>query len=164
MSPELHVRVDNRLLHGQVVQFWIPHLEVGLLLIADDQAARDTSLHTVYRAALPERVELAITPVAEAAEAVGAADAAVILVLVSDVADAVRARESGLEFPRLTLGNVHASADRSRVTDAVHLGSSELASVSQIRRAGIAVEIQTFPGETLRLELDAEGAPFWSKR
>jgi PTS system mannose-specific IIB component len=164
MANGLHLRIDNRLLHGQVVQFWIPYLEVDRLIIADDDVSADGALHAVYRAALPERVALVVTEVADTAHAVAQGSAAVTLVLVSNVDDARRALEAGLELGRLTLGNVHAAADRTRVTDSVHLSGAELASLAELSARGLAVEIQTFPGETLRLVPDEEGAPRWSKR
>ncbi len=33
------VRVDNRLIHGQVVEAWLPHLKVSRVVVADDEAA-----------------------------------------------------------------------------------------------------------------------------
>ena len=44
MEDRIHVRVDNRLLHGQVVQFWIGHLEIAHLIVADDEVARTEAM------------------------------------------------------------------------------------------------------------------------
>jgi len=164
MEAHQHVRIDNRLLHGQVVQFWIPHLEIDHLVIADDGVAANQAMLAVYRMALPERVDLEVVPIAELPAAVERAEGRSTMVLISDVADAVRARRLGLELARLTLGNIHSAPNRERVTDSVFLSGDELAALAAMRAQGVVIEIQTFPGETLRLDTDDRGESTWVKR
>lgn len=164
MAADLHVRIDNRLLHGQVVQFWIPHLEIDHLVIADDGVAANPAMLAVYRMALPERVDLEVVGIEDLPATVAQARGRSTMVLLSDVQDAIRARAGGLELAGLTLGNVHSLPARVRVTDSVFLSPEELDALAGLVEQGITVEIQTFPGETLRLELDDRRAPTWVKR
>ncbi|MFO8070954.1 MAG: PTS sugar transporter subunit IIB [Polyangia bacterium] len=158
-----HVRVDNRLLHGQVVQFWLPRLEVDRLVIANDETAEDEALLSVYRMALDDRIALAVVPVHRLRYELEEHGEETVFVLLSDICDAARAEASGVAFPRLTLGNVHAAPGRERVTDAVYLSAEELAALMRIRNNGSVVEIQTFPGDTLRLEADDDGEARWTR-
>ncbi len=164
MTDNIHVRIDNRLLHGQVVQYWIPFLEVERLVIADDEAANNPAMSTVYRMAVPGTVDLSVVPVNDLAQEIRASKASTILILISDVSDAVRAQKSGLSFDRLVLGNVHATPARTRITDSVYLSREEIDSLMRFRLNGGRVEIQTFPGERLQLEIDDNGDPKWSRR
>lgn len=164
MAADLHVRIDNRLLHGQVVQFWIPHLEIDHLVIADDGVAANPAMLAVYRMALPERVDLDVVTIADLPATIARNRTRSTMVLLSDVEDAVRAHEGGLELTGLTLGNVHSLPARLRVTDSVFLSPDELDALAGLVAQGIEVEIQTFPGETLRLEDDDRGAATWVKR
>ena len=164
MQADRHFRIDNRLLHGQVVQFWIPHLEVDNLVIADDEVAANHSMLAVYRMALPERVALEVVGVAGLAAALRRASEGATMALLSDIHQAARALMSGVAIDRLTLGNVHSLPSRARVTDSVFLSVEEQTALCALRRQGLAVEIQTFPGETLRLEVDDRGGSRWVKR
>ena len=164
MENGLHIRVDNRLLHGQVVQYWLPFLEVDRLIIADDDAASNPAMTAVYRMAVPKRVDLAVVPVEDLLETLQEKKATTTMVLVGDVFDAARAKMCGLSFKRLVIGNVHAAEGRDRITDSVYLSPEEVASLVEFKKAGGAVEIQTFPGERLRLEVDEDGEPKWSRR
>lgn len=165
MKKGTHVRIDNRLLHGQVVQFWIPSLEVKRLVIADEATAMDRTLVSLYRMVMPTNVALDVVTPADLSEALASDEAAAsTLVLLGNVADAVSARRGGFAFDRLTIGNVHAGGERTRVTDSVYLSEEELASLLELKREGAAVEIQSFPGEQFRLELDDRGGPVWVKR
>ncbi len=164
MAESIHVRIDNRLLHGQVVQYWIPFLEVERLIIADDEAANNPAMSAVYRMAVPETVTLSVVPVSDLAREIRANKATTTLILISDVSDAARAQVSGLSFDRLVLGNVHAAPGRTRITDSVYLSQEEIDSLVRFRLNDGKVEIQTFPGERLQLEVDNNGDPKWSRR
>ena len=164
MADSMHVRIDNRLLHGQVVQYWIPFLEVERLIIADDEAADNPAMTAVYLMAVPQTVDLSVVPVSDLAGEIRANKATTTLILISDVSDAARAQVSGLSFDRLVLGNVHAAPGRARITDSVYLSQKEIDSLVQFRQNGGRVEIQTFPGERLQLEIDNNGDPKWSRR
>jgi mannose/fructose/N-acetylgalactosamine-specific phosphotransferase system component IIB len=164
MTQGTHVRIDNRLLHGQVVQFWIPSLEVQRLVIADEATAADRTLVSLYRMVMPKSVTLDVVAPAGLGQALADGGASNTLVLLGNVADAIRARKSGFAFDRLTIGNVQASGGRSRVTDSVYLSEEEVRSLLDLRREGATVDIQSFPGEQFRLELDDRGGPVWVKR
>jgi len=164
MSGAVHVRIDNRLLHGQVVQFWIPHLEVERLIIADDETAANPAMTAVYRMAVASRVALMVVPIDELPALTSGEPSPSTLILLSDVFDATRAIMCGARIDSLVLGNVHATPGRERITDSVYLSTEELAALVRFCRDGGSVEIKTFPGERLRLEVSEDGVPKWSKR
>jgi mannose/fructose/N-acetylgalactosamine-specific phosphotransferase system component IIB len=159
----VHTRIDNRLLHGQVVQFWIPSLGVERLIIADDEVAGDPALLSVYRAAAPRNLAVVAVPVRGLPGELGRGGAGAALVLLGEVSSAMRAREAGFLPSRIVLGNVHAGEGRRRVTDSVHLSPEETDSLGAFVREGADVLIQTLPGETLRLAVDEEGELTWSR-
>ena len=87
----------------------------------------------------------------------------------------------GIKWPRLVLaifevplllraeGVRKLSADVSpelisRVTDSVYLSEEEQTALARLVKRGVEVEIQTFPREALRLEIDEDGGSSWSKR
>jgi len=164
MTQGIHVRIDNRLLHGQVVQFWIPHLEVERLVIADDATATDETLVSLYRMVMPKGVGLDIVKPEELAAAVENATASSTLVLLGSIGDVMRARRSGFAFELLTIGNVHPAQGRTRVTDSVYLSADEVQSLLMLRSGGTIIDIQSFPGEQYKLELDDRGGPTWVKK
>ena len=163
MSGSLHVRVDNRLLHGQVVQFWLGHLQIAHLVVANDDVAKDNAMATIYRLAMPESVGLTITPLASLKEELKRTESKNTMVLLKDIDDVEAALNSGVSFDRLTLGNIHSSASRMRITDSVYLSEDEIKGLAELHSRQIRVEIQTFPGVTLRLTVDEKGDGNWVK-
>ena len=65
--PITLVRIDDRLVHGQVVEGWLPFLRAQRVLVVSDAAASDETQVMLMQLALPDEVELTVLPVAEAA-------------------------------------------------------------------------------------------------
>lgn len=51
---EVFVRIDDRLLHGQVVVSWIPYLKANLVVVADDEYAKDEFMRSLIESSGPE--------------------------------------------------------------------------------------------------------------
>ena len=161
-NQSLSVRIDNRLLHGQVVQFWIPYLKVEHLVIADDVAAATPAMSSVYRMAVPKRIKLSVVRISALQSLLEQQSAREkTLVVVSDVFDLARAMMSRFNCPCITIGNVHSAAGRNRVTDAVFLSKEEEDALVRLMEEGRQVEIQTFPGDTLHLKNSKEKGVTW---
>jgi mannose/fructose/N-acetylgalactosamine-specific phosphotransferase system component IIB len=163
MKVPFHVRVDNRLLHGQVVQFWIPHLGIEHLIVADDDIKSNSAMQAIYRMALPRIVDLTVVGVDELGEGLPPAGKTPTMLLIKTIANAEKILSMGISIPRLTIGNVHASPERERVTDAVYLSEAEVLSLAAMSQTGMAIEIQTFPGEVRRFLSPEKGGPGWGK-
>ncbi|MDJ0761519.1 MAG: PTS sugar transporter subunit IIB [Myxococcota bacterium] len=163
MSRDVHVRIDNRLLHGQVVQFWLGYLDIAHLIVANDDVAKNNAMSTIYRLALPETVTLTVIPVQELADTLDASKPLSTMVLLRDVIDTSEILNCRIPIPRITIGNIHDAPGRKRITDSVYLSAEEMTSLSALRDHNIRVEIQTFPGEILRLGTDKKGGLRWSR-
>jgi len=150
-------RVDNRLIHGQVIEAWLPHLAVGRILVADDEAAHNALMQAAMRMAVPAGVKVDIAPVDQADFKGAAADGVRTLVLLREVKSVAQARERGLPATPLNLGNVHAGAGRKAVTRAVFLSDEEVRDLKQLQDGGMPVSFQAVPLEK-PLGLEATGA------
>lgn len=140
-------RIDNRLVHGQVVEAWIPHLQVTRVVVVDDAAAKDSLAMAAMRLAIPPGVELRFVAHAQADFLGLAADGVRTLVLFREVADAAAARREGLPGGVLNVGNVHARADRTAHSRAVFLTADERAALTALQQGGLEVRLQAVPTE-----------------
>jgi PTS system mannose-specific IIB component len=140
-------RIDNRLIHGQVIEAWLPHLRVRRLVVADDATAVDALAQAAMGLAVPESVEVVHVTVDGLDAKALSADAVPTLILFRDVASAVRARQHGLPDGRLTVGNVHAGPGRQAVSRSVFLSTDEAAQLDALGASGMDVVIQAVPSE-----------------
>jgi PTS system mannose-specific IIB component len=145
------VRVDNRLLHGQVLEAWVPHLKVQEIVVADDAASHSSLAMAATLLVLPPDLPALIRPIEEVDFAALAAEKRRILVLVREIADLEKAVAAGLTpalSPHLNLGNVHYSQGRIQVTPTIFLSKPEFAGLQRLARAGFTVEAQVIPSDT----------------
>lgn len=111
------VRVDNRLLHGQVLETSILRLGAAAVVVADDEAARSPLAQAAMTLCCPA-VPVRVQRLDEVDFAALAAEPRPVLVLVRDVAGLTAAVARGLtpaRAPRLNLGNVHLAPGRRPV-------------------------------------------------
>lgn len=145
------VRVDNRLVHGQVLEAWLPALDANGVLVADDEAAGNVLARSAMSLAIPPRVSFTVLRVEAAAELLRAGGrgppAQRTLVLLRDVRDAVTLHELGVIIPRLNVGNVHFGSGRRQVAPSVFLDAGEIAALEALAASGTGVEVRAVPTE-----------------
>jgi PTS system mannose-specific IIB component len=144
------VRVDNRLVHGQLLEAWIPALAAEAVCIANDDVAGDIFRQTVIRMAVPGEIEVLMCPVAELPHLVPFSETKGkrIIVLFCNIADAVRAYKSGFCFSRLNLGNIFSDECLLACSRAVSLGKEDVEDLGRLLvEKGVTVEIQGVPRE-----------------
>ena len=137
-------RIDDRLLHGQVVENWIEALRPRRVLVANDAAAADPILPELYRAALPPGVTIELQPLAAAAAAIRAASEP-LLVLVGSPADALALVEDGVELERMVVGGLHHGPGREKLLEFVYIGAADRAALRALQARGIALLAQDVP-------------------
>ncbi len=141
------VRVDNRLIHGQVVEAWLPHLKVSRVAVADDEAASSPLIRAAMALAVQSAIEVLIQPLERMDYAALSADSVRTLLLVREVAGAAWAADHGLQLSQLNLGNVHFASGRRQVSPSVFLSPEELAELKQLAGKGVHVEARAVPSE-----------------
>ena len=142
------VRVDNRLLHGQVLEAWMPRLGATSVVVADDEAALSPLARAAMTLCVPCETPARIDRLAAVDFAALAESSAVVLVLVRDVAGLLEATAHGLtpaRAPRLNLGNVHFAMGRRPVTPSVFLTAAELETLKGLAAAGYVIEARAVP-------------------
>jgi PTS system mannose-specific IIB component len=140
-------RIDSRLIHGQVIEAWVPHLHIGRVVVADDDAAADPLTRAAFDLAMPPEVEVVTTRIGTADFERLASDRVRTLVLFRTVHDAELARTMGLPNGTLNVGNVHRAPGKVAVSRSVFLDAEESLALSRLKVGGMEVVIQAIPEE-----------------
>ena len=144
------VRVDNRLLHGQILETWIPRLGIEEVVVGDDEAAGSDLARAAMTLCVPPDLPIRVLPVRAVPWAALAQSPCRVLVLLRDVAALAAAREGGLTpalAPKVNLGNVHFGPGRRPVTPSVFLAAPELDALRDLAAAGFELEARAIPSE-----------------
>ena len=147
--PLILARVDDRLIHGQVVVGWARALNADCLVVANDAVAADPMQRTLLPMAVPPQMKVGIHKVEEAAAVLrsGRYEDRRIILLVSSVPDALALVRSGLEIRTLNVGGVRQAPGRMPLRTAVALSAAEAQAVRDLIALGVEVQVQMVPGD-----------------
>ena len=146
--PILLNRVDDRLIHGQVVVGWGRPLGIDLIILVDDQVATSPWEQELYRMAVPPEIELRFATIAEAVPALGAWQAAPCrsLLLTGDIATMAALHAADAAVVRaINLGGLHHQPGRRQRLPYLYLTDEELARLRGLEAAGARVTAQDVP-------------------
>ena len=150
----LWVRVDNRLVHGPVIETWLPYTTASHLLVVNDELAADQLRQTIISLAVPSRIKLQFLKI----ESAGAALVAICpddhntLMLVADCRDAMRIFEAGVLFPVLNVGNLHYGPGKRQICSHVALSEEDEACLVQLKAHSVKLDFRCVPNENIHLE------------
>ena len=140
------VRVDDRLIHGQVVVAWGHRLRPARIWVVDDAAAADAWERDLFASAAPG-VDVRVITVAEAAAgwAAEAAARGAAFLLVRSLREALALVEAGATIPTLNLGGLHYAPGKDKVNEYVYLGEDDRAAARALLARGVTLEVQDVP-------------------
>lgn len=144
-----HVRVDNRLVHGQILEAWIPYLRVSCIIVVDDHVASDYFCESVIRMAVPREIDVIICGLKEFAKTYSfhQGSGQKTIVLFSKIADALTAYRLGFRFDKLNIGNVYNEDCKHRCAPSVQLSDRDIRDLSLLRTEGVQIDLQSVPRE-----------------
>ncbi len=170
--PIALVRIDDRLIHGQVLEGWLPSVGAREVIVANDALAEDSAQKAILAAAVPLSIDLIIATVEFVAAFLRADEPnhTVKLVLVETPEDALRLKRAGAPFERLNLGNIRMNDATVCLSRSVNVDSAGLRALNDLMREGVEVNLQSVPFEKpvkladafkrLRLPRHSEDGPF----
>jgi len=142
-------RIDNRLIHGQVLETWVPYTHANCIVVADDQVAALTFQRAMMEAAVPRSIRVVIGTIDEVARrfAAGEFSPCRVLLLFSSSGDALRACRQGIPFADLNLGNMHGGEGKRRFSCTIALDGEDIENLAAIEDTGVHIVSQCLPLE-----------------
>src|SRR3989339_345618 len=142
-------RIDDRLIHGQVVESWIPHLQITETVVISEEVVTDEIRRTLMRISLPEEIALKIMNAQAAAEYFKNTDndKKRILVLVPGPAEVLDLLRRGINIQSVNVGGMHYSASKMQIGRAIFLSEEDCKSFKDIALQGVRLEGKGVPSD-----------------
>jgi mannose/fructose/N-acetylgalactosamine-specific phosphotransferase system component IIB len=144
------VRVDNRLVHGQILEAWVPFIKAKCIFVVNDNAASDFFCETVIRMAVPSEIEVNVLSIDDFVKqcAYRHESGKRTIVLFSNIADACRAYKLGFHFEILNIGNIYNEKYKLCCAPSVFLCDNEIQDIiTLLENAGVLIELKRVPRE-----------------
>ncbi|HEX6535440.1 MAG TPA: PTS sugar transporter subunit IIB [Gemmatimonadaceae bacterium] len=146
MSIELY-RIDDRLIHGQVVVGWGQPMRLGFIALVDDEVATSDWEQELYRMGVPPEMDLFFATVEEAATSLERwrNDQRPGILLTGDVDTMRRLVERANGIRAVNLGGVHHRAGRVERLRYIFLTGDEERALRALEARGVSVTAQDVP-------------------
>lgn len=158
------LRVDDRLIHGQVAMTWTKQLRVQGIMVANDDAAADPTQKMALQMAVPSGIRVLIKPVEEIIRMLNYPKAAEmrILVLTRTVKDALRIQENVGKIEFLNIGNVGRfdgidASEKKILTPTIMLTAEEISALERLVELEPETCLQQVPNDEKKLVKDVIG-------
>jgi mannose/fructose/N-acetylgalactosamine-specific phosphotransferase system component IIB len=142
-------RIDDRLIHGQVVTAWVKQTKGNRIVIVDDALSKDDFMQKIMRAAAPSGITVEIYSIDSAAEFLSgvpeADERVLILVKTPQVIEALA--EKGVDTGAINLGGMGAKAGREKFHRNISASEEEVACMKRLVDKGRSITMQLVPDE-----------------
>lgn len=145
-----HVRVDTRLLHGQVATTWTKTVSPDRIIVVSDGVAHDQLRKTMIEQAAPPGVPANVVPISKMIEVTkdprfGATKA---MLLFENLQDLLAAIEGGVDIKEANIGSVAHSVGKVVVTNAIAMDNADVETLETLHAKGVALEARKVPSDS----------------
>ena len=139
------VRVDERLVHGQVAFAWTNSLAADCIFVVNDAVSKDKLRATSLKLAAPAGVKFVAKSVDDAIAALksGKTDKYKLFIVVDNTADALRLEA----VDHINLGNMKVKDGTKTWTNSIAVTDADISNIKEMIAAGAEVECRPVPTE-----------------
>lgn len=136
-------RIDDRLVHGQVMSSWTKQLQIKKIMVVDDDIAKDEFTAQVLCLAAPSGVTVVVKSVDDTIKEIEEDNSTVkTMLLFKTINYAKELVDKGYDLKRLDIGNIGSSPTRHELTKRVFMDDNEKEIARQLINHGVDVYIQ----------------------
>ena len=145
-----HVRVDTRLLHGQVATTWTKTVSPDRIIVVSDGVAHDQLRKIMIEQAAPPGVPANVVPISKMIEVTkdprfGATKA---MLLFENPQDLLAAIEGGVDIKEANIGSMAHSVGKVVVTNAIAMDNADVETLETLHAKGVALEARKVPSDS----------------
>lgn len=143
------MRVDHRLLHGQVAISWTRNLDVDCILIANDDVPVNDLRKTTLKMAKPQGVKLVIKNIEDSIQAIksGITDKYKLFIVVESIKDAYRLGSECDGITQINLGGTKKNDHTHSISNLINVTDKDEELLQELIHKDIELEIRAVPGD-----------------
>lgn len=127
MEGIIHIRIDDRLIHGQVATLWTNELGATRIMVINDEVANNEIQKTMLRMAAPSNVSTSLITEEKAVNNInnGNYKGQKVLVIVKNPETVVRLMDQGLDIKKINVGNMSTRENTHHIKPSVSITPEE---------------------------------------
>lgn len=144
------VRIDGRLIHGQVANLWSTKLNIDRIMVVDDEVSENAIEKSGLKLATPPGVKLSVLPIEKAAQNIlaGKYDSQRLLLVARKPDRFLKLVEHGVELEEINVGNMSQTPETRSITRSVHVVDYDVEVFGKLHEKGVKLVSQMVPNDT----------------
>lgn len=139
-------RIDDRLIHGQVVTAWSKITDANRIIIVDDEVAEEAFLVKVLKTAAPSTIKVDVFGIDEASKALKEeSQGEKLMILVKRPSVVLSLIENGVDIKELNVGGMGAGVGRKKFYKNISVSEEEKEEFKELVNLNVNVSIQIVP-------------------
>ena len=144
-------RIDERLIHGQVMTAWLALTKAKRIIVVDDEVYNDDFLIQVLELAAPSNVEIVIYSAEKMAEKYSSnSDNILTIILFKNPLYVLKLLEYDVKLDKVDIGNMGAKPNRNKICKSVYASKSEIELFKKILEKGCKLHIHMLPNDSVK--------------
>lgn len=150
MKGIVHIRIDDRLIHGQVAMFWTNELSATRIMVINDEVAIDNMQKSLLRMAAPSNVATSIITKDKAVENIssGKYEGQRVFIVVKSPVDILYLVNHGLQIQSLNVGNMSGRDHTRSIRQNINVTDEEMNAFKELLSKGIEITTIMTPNDT----------------
>jgi PTS system N-acetylgalactosamine-specific IIB component len=141
-------RIDNRLIHGQVATQWCGSIGANLILIANDEVAKNTIRQGLMDMAAPSYAQTRYWTIQKTIDTIHkASDRQKIFIVCETPQDVLKLVQGGVPIKKVNIGNMHMAEGKRQIVGSVAVNDADVEAFKKMRDLGVELEIRRVPTE-----------------
>ncbi|MGB7459367.1 MAG: PTS sugar transporter subunit IIB [Carnobacterium jeotgali] len=143
------VRIDGRLIHGQVANLWTTKLGINRIMVVDDGVTTNAIEKSGLKLATPAGVKLSILSIEKAAANIlaGKYDSQRLLIIAKKPDRLLRLVELGVPIKKINVGNMSQSDDSKSITRSINVIEEDIENFKKLDEKGVELVSQMVPND-----------------
>lgn len=141
MEDIIHIRIDDRLLHGQVVTFWSHSLNATRLMVVNDAVANDEMQKSILKMVVPSGMRVSIITKEKAATNILAKryHGQRVMMILKNPKDVLDLMDLGLDIKEVNVGNMSTRDNTTQIKKSISLTEKEFEEFDELEKKGVVV-------------------------
>lgn len=149
MKEIVFTRIDDRLIHGQVMTAWLQLSKASEVVISDDKSAKDSFMTMIMKGSMPAKIGLKVLSTEEAANYLNSEEkTGKVFLLVKTPMELEKLSEKGVKIPSVCVGGMGAKAGREVLYRNISANEEERQALKALTQNGMDVFIQVLSEDT----------------
>ena len=144
------IRVDSRLIHGQVITKWLNYSKANVIVVVDDELSKDSFMSEIYTASAPNGIVVEILSIDDFMKntVTHKYSNKRLLILLKNIETVYELYLRQFKMKHIQLGGLPSGVGKKAIYTAIYINEEEINKLRDIANSGVYIDMQVIPEDT----------------